>query len=43
MAAKKPLDQIKKEGLPAEWKSWGEGFVKTDLWIEIVYRSLSQK
>ena len=43
IAAKKPLDQIKKEGLPAEWKSWGEGFVKTDLWIEIVYRSLSQK
>jgi glyoxylase-like metal-dependent hydrolase (beta-lactamase superfamily II) len=43
MAAKKSLDQIKKEGLPAEWKSWGEGFIKTDLWIEIVYRSLSQK
>ena len=40
MAAKEPLDQIKKEGLPAEWKAWGEGFIKTDLWIELVYRSL---
>jgi len=43
MAANRSLDQIKKEGLPAEWKSWGEGFIKTDLWLEIVYRSLSKK
>jgi len=43
MAAKKTLDQIKKEGLPAEWKSWGEGFIKTDQWLELVYRSLSKK
>lgn len=43
MAAKKTLEQIKKEGLPAEWNSWGTGFIKTDLWIEIVHRSLSQK
>jgi len=43
MAAKKSLDQIKKEGLPAEWKSWGEGFIKTDAWIELLYRSLSMK
>lgn len=41
MAAKKTLDEIKKEGLPDEWKSWGTGFVKTDQWIETVYRSLS--
>ena len=40
IAAKQPLDQIKKEGLPSEWKSWGEGFIKTDQWIELVYRSL---
>jgi len=43
IAAKKNLDQIKKEGLPAEWKSWGEGFIKTDQWIEIVFASLSKK
>ena len=41
MKAKKSLDQIKKEGLPDEWKSWGTGFIKTDLWLEIVYRSYS--
>jgi len=40
IAAQKTLDQIKKEGLPAEWKSWGEGFIKTDQWIELVFRSL---
>jgi cyclase len=42
MARKKTLAQIKTEGLPAEWKSWGEGFVKTDQWIELIYNSLSK-
>jgi cyclase len=42
VAGKKTLAQIKTEGLPAEWKSWGEGFVKTDQWIEIIYNSLSK-
>lgn len=41
MAEKKTLDQIKKEGLPEEWKSWGTGFVKTDFWIETIHKSLS--
>jgi glyoxylase-like metal-dependent hydrolase (beta-lactamase superfamily II) len=41
--AKKSLAQIKKEGLPAEWKSWGEGFMKTDQWLELVYASLTKK
>ena len=41
--AKKTLDQIKSEGLPAEWNSWGTGFIKTDLWIELVYRSSTKK
>jgi glyoxylase-like metal-dependent hydrolase (beta-lactamase superfamily II) len=43
IAAKKTLAQVKSEGLPDEWKSWGAGFIKTDMWLEIVYRSLSQK
>ena len=43
IAAKKSLEQVKKEGLPAEWKSWGEGFIKTDQWLELVYRSLTKK
>ena len=42
MKAKKSLDQIKKEGLPDEWKSWGTGFIKTDLWLEIIYKSYSK-
>ena len=41
--AKKTLDQIKSEGLPAEWDSWGTGFIKTGPWIELVYRSLTTK
>jgi cyclase len=36
----KTLEQIKKEGLPEKWKSWGEGYIKTDVWLELVYNSL---
>jgi len=43
MAAGKTFDQIKAEGLPEEWKSWGSGFIKTELWITLVYNSLSAK
>jgi cyclase len=43
MKTGKKLDQIKKEGLPDEWKSWGTGFIKTDVWIEIIHRSLSAR
>jgi cyclase len=38
----KTLEQIKAEGLPEKWKSWGEGFIKTDQWVETVYQSLKQ-
>ena len=43
MSAGKTLDQIKAAGLPAEWQSWGTGFIKTDKWIETIHRSLSKK
>ena len=43
IAAGKTLDQIKTESLPEEWKSWGTGFIKTDMWLELVYRSLTAK
>ena len=43
IAAGKTLEQIKSESLPDEWKSWGTGFIKTDLWLEIVHRSLTAK
>ncbi len=43
MRAGKTLAQIKTEGLPEEWKSWGTGFIKTDVWIETIHRSFSAK
>jgi hypothetical protein len=43
MAAGNTLDQIKTEGLPEEWKSWGSGFINTDRWLELIYNSLSAK
>jgi cyclase len=43
MAAGKTLDQIKAEGLPEEWKSWGSGFINTNRWLELIYNSLSKK
>ncbi|HEV2860006.1 MAG TPA: MBL fold metallo-hydrolase [Pyrinomonadaceae bacterium] len=38
----KTLEQIKAEGLPEKWRTWGTGFINTDRWIETVHRSLSQ-
>lgn len=43
MKAGKSLEQIKTEGLPEEWKIWGSGFIKTEVWIETIHRSLSAK
>lgn len=37
----KSLDAIKKEGLPEKYKDWGSGFIKTDSWIETIYKSYS--
>lgn len=35
------LEEIRKAGLPERWKGWGEGFVSTDRWIEILYQSFA--
>ena len=43
IAAGKTLAQIKSEGLPEEWKSWGSGFIKQDPWLETIFTSLSRK
>ena len=43
MKAGKTLDEIKKAGLPEKYKEAGSGFIKTDMWLEIVYRSYSAK
>ncbi|MBA3786936.1 MAG: MBL fold metallo-hydrolase [Acidobacteria bacterium] len=37
----KSLEVIKKEGLPEKYKEWGTGFIKTDAWIETIYKSYS--
>lgn len=43
MKQKQTLEQIKKAGLPEKYETWGSGFIKTEMWIEILYRSYSQK
>ncbi len=43
MKAGRSLEDIKKAGLPEKFSSWGKGFIKTDMWIEIVYQSYSRK
>lgn len=37
------LEEAKSAGLPAEWASWGEGFISTEQWLETVYRSFRQE
>ena len=34
-------EDLRAEGLPAQYESWGSGFIGADAWIESVYRSLS--
>jgi len=38
-----PVAEIKKAGLPEKYKEWGTGFIKPDVWIDILYRSYSKK
>jgi cyclase len=43
IAAGKTLEQVKADGLPAKWKSWEAPTLKTDRWLEILYRGLKPK
>lgn len=43
MTAGKTLEQIQAAGLPEEWKEWGSGFIKTDMWIATIHASLQDK
>ncbi len=43
IAAGKTVEQIRAEGVPDQWKSWGNGFIKTDRWLDTVYKSLQKK
>ncbi len=40
LAAGKTLEQVKAEGMPAEYATWGDAFVKTDAWLTLAYQSL---
>ncbi|HEX7832972.1 MAG TPA: MBL fold metallo-hydrolase [Thermoanaerobaculia bacterium] len=37
IAAGKTAEQLKSEKALAEWDSWGQGFIKTDTWIDTLY------
>ena len=43
MKKKKTLEQLKKDGFPEKYKTWGSGFIKSDAWVETIYKSLSKK
>jgi hypothetical protein len=43
MKSGKSADEIKKAGFPEKYKDWGTGFIKTDMWIDIVFRSYAKK
>jgi glyoxylase-like metal-dependent hydrolase (beta-lactamase superfamily II) len=41
--AGKKLEEIQAAGVPAEWKDWGSGFIKTDVWLATLHESLTRK
>ena len=43
MKKKKTLDELKKAGFPEKFKEAGSGFVKSDQWVETIYKSYSKK
>jgi glyoxylase-like metal-dependent hydrolase (beta-lactamase superfamily II) len=43
IAAGKTLEQVKADGLPEKWKSWEAPTLKTDRWLEILYKGLAKK
>jgi glyoxylase-like metal-dependent hydrolase (beta-lactamase superfamily II) len=43
MKAGKSLDEMKKAGFPEKFKEAGSGFIKTEQWIETIYKSYSRR
>lgn len=41
IAAGKSADQLKQEKALAKWDDWGKGFIKTDVWIDTLYKEAS--
>lgn len=42
LTAGKTLDQVKAEGVPEKYKSWGNFFIKEPMYLEMLYKGLSQ-
>ena len=42
VAAGKTLDQLKSEKVLAQWDAMGQGFIKTDAWIEKIYNEMKK-
>lgn len=42
VAAGKTLDQLKQEKVLAQWDAMGQGFIKTDAWIERIYNEVKK-
>ena len=36
------LEALQAAGLDPKWKAWGEGWIKTEQWIEAIYKSLGE-
>lgn len=43
VAAGKTLEQLRTEKVLAAWDSWGQGFIKTDMWISTLYGELVER
>lgn len=43
MTAGQSLEQVKAAGLPPQYAEWGSGFIKTDVWLETIYKSLQAR
>lgn len=41
IAAGKTAEQLKTEKALAAWDSWGQGYIKTDVWIDTLYAELT--
>lgn len=41
LAAGKTLEQVKAEGMPEKYKTWGDAFIKPEQWLTTAYLSLS--
>jgi len=43
LASGKTLEQLKSDKVLAAWDAWGQGFIKTDVWIDTLHAELTSK